>query len=430
MISHTEIDRNLEGHEGAYRIIEPEQIQFISYPYEWSFSQLKAAALTTLEALQCSIESGMILRDASAYNIQFVEGKPRLIDTTSFGTYRQGTPWVAYRQFCQHFLAPLALMSYSDIRLNQLGKLYIDGIPLDLATKLLPFTSKLNFSLLVHIWMHSWGQKRFVTDLPAKRDMSLKSLHGLVQHLKSGIHRLNWNPKGGAWARYYEDNTYDPESFDHKKMLVAAFLDNLKCQSIWDLGANVGDFSRIASSRSIGTIAWDSDPECVELNYRKVCETSDPNLLPLLIDLANPSPAIGWENNERASLGERGPVDTILALALTHHLVISNNVPLDRIAAFFARLCKWLIIEFVPKDDPGAKQLLAVREDIFEDYHLDGFEKAFQKYFHIEDKHKLGNSERMLYLMSKNSEPPPLNSRHCLKPALRFGNSAALNPFH
>ncbi len=405
LISHNEINQNWMGYKDAFKIILPEQIPFISYPYEWSFGQLKAAALTTLAILKHSIEFGMILRDASAYNIQFSKGKPQLIDTTSFGVYREGDPWTAYRQFCQHFLAPLAIMSYTDVRLNQLQRIYIDGIPLDLASNLLPFRSKFNLSLLTHIWMHGWSEKHFVATVPAKRNMSFKALRGLVEHLESGIRCLDWNPRGGMWARYYEDNTYDTEDFEHKKRLVSTFLDDIKCRSVWDLGANLGDFSRIASSKGIQTIAWDADHECVELNFRKVCEASDPNLLPLLLDITNPSPAIGWENTERASLGERGPVDTVLALALIHHLVIANNVPLERIAAYFARLCNTLIIEFVPKNDPGAIKLLAVREDVFQDYHLQSFEMNFEKYFRILRKHVIGSSCRVLFLMSKLEMP-------------------------
>ncbi len=145
LIPHREVSEKPVYPELAVKVIQPELVPFISYPYEWSFSQLKDAALATLAIQKRSIKAGMSLKDASAYNIQFINGKPTLIDTLSFEIYKEGKPWDAYRQFCQHFLAPLALMARVDVRLGQLLRVFIDGIPLDLASRLLPASTRAKF---------------------------------------------------------------------------------------------------------------------------------------------------------------------------------------------------------------------------------------------------------------------------------------------
>jgi len=178
-------------------------------------------------------------------------------------------------------------------------------------------------------------------------------------------------------------------------------LDEAAPQTVWDLGGNVGLFSRIVSDRGIQTISWDMDPGCVDINYRQVVANGETNLLPLVLDLTNPSPAIGWENRERMSILERGPADTVLALALVHHLAISNNVPLDKIADFLAKLCSWLIIEFVPKSDPKVQRLLSTREDIFPNYTRQGFENELGRLFVIKRSEQIRNSKRILYLMER-----------------------------
>jgi hypothetical protein len=405
LIAHTEASLNLARSDDAYKVIRPEVVHFISYPYEWSFSQLKAAALATLEIQKRALAFGMSLKDCSAYNIQFVRGKPVLIDTLSFEMYQEGLPWTPYRQFCQHFLAPLALMSYRDIRLNQLLRVYIDGIPLDLAASLLPFRSRFKLPLLFHIHLHARSQQHFsdkVVDRDAVRGrVSHQSLLGLIDNLESAVKKLQWSPQGTAWADYHQDDSYDSVGIEHKKQLVADFLDEAAPKTVWDLGSNIGLFSRIAANKGIQTIAWDVDPGCVDINYRQVITNGETNLLPLVLDLTNPSPPIGWANRERMSFLERGPADTVLALALVQHLAISNNVPLYRLAAFLARLCSWLIIEFVPKSDAKVQRLLSTWEDIFTHYTRQGFENEFGRLFVIRHSEQIRNSKRTLYLIEK-----------------------------
>jgi len=269
LISHDEVDVEQARSDKIYKIIKPELIPFISYPYEWCFSQLKDAALTTLKIQKKSVDFGMSLKDCSAYNIQFRKGKPVFIDTLSFEKYREGQPWVAYRQFCHHFLAPLALMSYKDIRLNQLFRVYIDGVPLDLASSLLPFRTRFVFSLLSHIQLHAKSQKYFAdkTVNTNAHKMSRLSLLGLIDSLESAVKKLTWQPQGTEWADYYKDTNYSLNALHHKRELICEFLDKINPKIIWDLGANVGMFSRIASDKGIQTISFDIDPAAVEKNY-------------------------------------------------------------------------------------------------------------------------------------------------------------------
>ena len=401
LIPHEEVGGGPAPGEEAYRLIKPELIPFISYPYEWSFSQLKDAALVTLEIQRRSLDCGLSLKDCSGYNIQFKGGRPLLIDTLSFERYREGQPWVAYRQFCQHLLAPLALMSYTDIRLSQLLKTHLDGIPLDLASALLPARTRLVPSLALHIHLHAKSQRRFATvaERPRGRRVSLLALRGLVSSLEGAISRLRWRPRGTEWADYYRSSRYSSEAMEHKKRIVGQFLEILAPRSVWDLGANTGLFSRLAAERGIPTIAFDLDPAAVEINYLECKKSGQRNLLPLLMDLTNPSPAICWGNEERPALLQRGRADTALALALIHHLAISNNLSLSRIAGFLSGLCDSLILEFVPKSDAQVQRLLATRDDIFGDYTQQACEAEFGRHFEIRDAIGISGSERTLYLL-------------------------------
>jgi hypothetical protein len=405
MVSHDEVDRGLARTPSAYKIIRPQELPFISYPFEWSFSQLKDAALLTIRIQKTALEHDLSLKDASAYNIQFCNGKPLLIDTLSFEEYAPGRPWIAYRQFCQHFLAPLALMAERDVRLGRLLAQFLDGIPLDMASRLLPFSSRLRFSLLSHIHLHARSQAHF-QDKPHKaagRNLSRFSLMALIDSLESAVTGLKWRPPRSAWSAYYDHTNYAPDAAAGKKRCVDDFLAMINPAHSWDIGANTGAFSRLATERRIPTVSLDIDPSAVELNYLQGRREKNPYLLPLLGDIANPSPGIGWENSERMSLLERGPVDAVLALALIHHLAIANNLPLAKVAALFQRLCRWLIIEFIPKEDSQVQRLLASREDIFSGYHVHGFEEEFSRFFSIARREKIVRSERIVYLMKNRS---------------------------
>ena len=407
LIPHEEVDVESNCSGKVYKIIKPELIPFVSYPYEWCFSQLKDAALATLDIQKRSLDFGMSLKDCSAYNIQSMKGRPVLIDTLSFERYRDGQPWVAYRQFCQHFLAPLALMSYRDIRLNQLLKIYLDGIPLDLASSLLTVRTRFVFSLLSHIHLHAKSQKYFADKTVDKtaHKMSRRSLLGLIDSLESAVRRLKWDAKGTEWANYYRDSSYSPSALEHKRQLVSQFLDTVHPRTVWDLGANVGMFSRVASKRGICTVSFDIDPAAVEKNYIECVKRGETNILPLVFDLTNPSPSIGWENKERMSIFERGPADMVLALALVHHLAISNNLPFNELVSTLSTISNWLAVEFVPKSDPQVERLLSTRDDIFPDYTQQTFESEFKRQFTIMSSVRIRDSERMMYLMRRKGSP-------------------------
>jgi hypothetical protein len=405
LVPHTEVDQPPALPEQVYKIIQPEQVPFISYPYEWSFGQLKDAALATLSIQKRALRMGMNLKDASAYNMQFYRGKPTLIDTLSFEIYREGEPWVAYRQFCQHFLAPLALMAYRDVRLSQLLRVYIDGVPLDLASSLLPGRTRWNLGLATHIHLHAGAQKRYadrsLETARGGRKMSQQALLGLIESLQSTVRALEWKPAGTEWADYYDATNYTDAAFTHKLNLVGEWLGTIKPKMVWDLGANTGIFSRKAAELGAYTIASDIDPAAVEQDYRQVKSGKEENILPLLLDLTNPSPAIGWQNQERESFLQRGPADVVLALALIHHLAISNNLPLPRVAESFSNMGEWLIVEFIPKTDSQVQRLLSSREDIFPGYTREAFEQVFQEWYQIQTCSDIRDSERRVYLMRR-----------------------------
>jgi ribosomal protein L11 methylase PrmA len=402
LVPHEEVVVDAPVPDSAYKVLRPELVPFISYPYEWGFSQLQDAALLTLEIQRRSLEAGMSLKDCSAYNVQFKDGRPIFIDTLSFEVYREGEPWVAYRQFCQHFLAPLALMSRVDVRLSRLLRPYLDGIPLDLASRLLPRRTWLTLGLGVHIHLHAKSQSMFAekTEKPKRRAaVSLNALRGLVDSLDSSVRKLKWRVGRTEWSDYYSELSYSGAEFDRKRAFVSEYLEQAGPSSVWDLGANTGHFSRLASDRGIPTVAFDIDPACVEADYREVVRRGETKLLPLWLDLTNPSPGLGWAGAERMSLADRGPVDLVMALALIHHLAIGNNVPLGDVAAYLARLGRRLIIEFVPKSDPQVGRLLVVREDVFDSYTQADFEASFSKHFEVERSDSLQDGGRRLYLM-------------------------------
>ncbi len=410
LIPHHEVEVEAAESSNVYKTIQPGFVPFISYPYEWSFSQLKDAALVTMTIQRVALKHGMCLKDASAYNIQFYEGRAVLIDTLSFMQYEEGKPWQGYKQYCQHFLAPLALMSSTDVRLSQLLRIHIDGIPLDLASKLLPVKSRLSPLLLSHIHMHAKAQVRYgeTTEDGETREVKSidrKSMEAMMQTLHEGTRKLQWQAPKTEWGEYYSATNYEDESLQNKELLVREFLSGLdKSESLLhDLGANNGHFSRIACELGFNSVAWDIDPVAVENNYLQLKNEKRRNLLPLVLDLTNPSSAIGWSSAERDSFTERAQNNTVLALALVHHLAISNNVPLTMVAKFMARLAHHLIIEFIPKSDSQVKRLLANRTDIFSEYTQEGFEKAFSSEFDVVKTENIEGSERSLYLMQRKN---------------------------
>ena len=407
LIPHEELSLEYRLTDDAIAVLAPESIPLISTPSEWCFSQLKDAALLTLEIALLSLEHGMILKDASAFNVQFIGSRPIFIDTLSFTNYQEGEAWVAYRQFCRHFLAPLALMAKTDIRLAKLIGNEVDGIDLDLASKLLPSRTRFSLGLLMHLHLNSKFQTSFSkTGKEQARVQAVKSrkitkagLFEIIRSLKKTIFTLKWDPVGTQWADYYKDNSYTGQTFENKQEIVRKLLGRLQPNTVWDLGANTGVFSKIACESGAYTCSMDMDPACVERNYLELRGGTSERILPFVVNLASPTPAIGWNLSERESILARGPCHTALALALIHHLAIGNNLPFDRIARCFASTCQHLIMEFVPKSDVQVQRLLNSREDVFHGYHLDGFLQAFRGFFEITASEPVEENGRIIFEM-------------------------------
>jgi hypothetical protein len=407
LVDHNDAPPELAALPDAVAVLQPRPLDFISYPYEWSFSQLKEAALLTLELQLRALDAGMRLKDASAYNIQLDAGRPILIDTLSFEVAAPTEPWPAYRQFCEHFLAPLALMAHRDVRCGLMLRDFIDGIPLDLAARLLPGRTRLNLGLASHIHLHAGAQRRASKDAPPASDapkrerrISATGQRALLDSLQRTVAGLKWEPTS-HWTEYASSTSYSDAATASKGEIAREMLASVGGSTAWDVGANTGVYSAMAADAGYRVIAWDQDAGSVEAHWRRVRGGSGPRILPLICDLANPSPAIGWALEERASFLERGEPDVMLALALVHHLAIGNNVPLPGVARLFARMAPMAIVEFVPKEDPMTRGLLAARRDIFGHYTLEGFRAAFGDSFRIVREAPVTDSPRTLFLLER-----------------------------
>ena len=396
LVSHEEIKKTQ-----SEIIIKPQLIPFISYPYEWSFGELRDAALLTLKVHRRAMRHGMTLKDASAYNIQLVDGSPVLIDTLSFDFYHEGDPWGAYGQFCRHFLAPLLLMVEKDIRANKILTLFIDGIPLDMTSSLLG--GKGGMFARMHISWHAKSVGRHNEDgkkSVSRTALSKKQHLALIESLIRGIEKMKLPGITTEWGDYYNHTNYSKDAGEKKADIVRRYLGLIRPNTVWDMGANDGTYSGLALKEGAQVVAFDIDPVAVERNYNAVKKTHD-HMLPLILDMTAPSPGIGFANRERGTIGDRQQPDCIMALAVIHHMVISNNVTLDMLAEWFASMGRWLIIEFVPKDDSQVEILFATREDIFPDYTVEGFEAAFSKYYDIKEKQLIEGSSRILYCFKR-----------------------------
>lgn len=405
LLPHEEVDLYDLTLPGTVHCLMHPRLPMISYPWEWPFSFLKEAARIHLDVMEMILGQGFWLRDASALNVQYDGTRLRLIDTLSIGRRIPNSPWIAYGQFCSHFLAPLAMAAYRDIRTLSTWRNYIDGYPLDLAANMLPFWKRWKPGLFFHLILHARFQRTadrkedIGSAKPARKvKVSDRGLIGLVRSLDRTISGLSWKRVSQVWEAYGEIRTYNAEDVKEKSAYVDRVVQQLKPAMVWDLGANTGEFSMIAASHGAFVVAIDGDPACTEnLFQRAYHEKNGKSVLPLTMDLANPSPGLGWDGRERLDLRDRGPADLLLALALIHHLVFSNYVPLSLIAEWFANLTRQLLVEFVPPTDPMVQKLLQNRNNQYHPYSLEVFKSSFGQYFVFADQTVLRNG-RILFL--------------------------------
>ena len=361
--------------------LEHQKLDLITFPHEWSFQQLKAAALFHLKLQITALNAGYQIKDATSYNIQFMGTKPIFIDIPSFEPYEEGKPWVAYKQFCEHFLGPLMLHHHTSLDTDKIYRAYPDGIDLVTCSKLLPFSSYFNLSALGHIHLQAKASQKIssVSDrqLSKARQVTVKR-QNLISMLRALIKAIERLKSDGAtyWREYEHKNSYSTETMAEKDAVIKDFVIQNNLKRLIDLGCNAGKFSEIAlNSGADHVIGMDIDSGALDTAIERF-KNSPESFSPILFDMANPSPSLGWRLKERASIYERIPaVDGILCLAVIHHLVIARNIPMEEFVDAILPLAPQGIIEFVTKEDPMVIGLLSNREDIFDKYDQHYFEE-------------------------------------------------------
>lgn len=388
-------------------VLQPEKIPFFSYPYEWSFSQYKHAALHTLKLQKYCLQHGYTLKDATAFNITYHKGAPVFVDTLSFDVYTEGEPWRAYKQFLMHFLGPLVLAKYFGNDMLKLLAQYIDGVPLNKVVSLLPFTARFSTVLYTNLYLSVKYENRYNSTKGSagkKATVSKNAQLKIIDSLYSYIKDLEL-AENTQWKDYYTFTNYDAQAFTFKKDLVNKWYAQINARSLIDLGGNDGTFSRVLKDKAENILVTDIDPNAVNQNYLQVLKNSETNILPLVSDLLNPSPGIGLNNTERSPLLERirdAKYEVTLALALIHHISLTGNVPFDMSARLFASLTPYLVIEFPDRDDSWVSFLLESKREFaahFDYYNKAGFEREYARYFDTIQAVSIPNTRRTMYLL-------------------------------
>lgn len=401
LIPHRDLDQNLTGSNQWHSTLQPVNIPVISYPWEWSFATLQEAALLTLRIMRLSMDKGMILKDATPFNIQLHEGRLIFIDTLSFTKYEEHKPWDAYRQFCESFLFPLYIEHYTGMEGSRLLSIYPDGISAGTTAALLPWKSRWNLGVRLHVLLQRKVAGNAHTPTQKIQFSKAKMLQ-LLGHLESIIIKLKTGyPENSVWNHYYDGSILGNDYLQEKTRLIGQLISNRRYHMVLDLGANDGHFSKLLAAQSQLVVATDSDRNCIQRLYKEVREKKIRNLYPLLLDISNPSAGIGFDNAERPAFFKRLKPDMAMALALIHHLAIGKNIPLERIARHFHDIAPEWIIEFVPKQDEKVQQLLLHRSDIFEQYDQTHFENLFGRYFTFEQVVPVTGTARILYYMKR-----------------------------
>jgi hypothetical protein len=386
-------------------VLKHERIPFISYPYEWPFSMLKDAALLQLNLLLSSLKERFTLKDATPYNVQWKGTHPVFIDVLSFKKLDKGEPWTGYRQFCEMHLYPLFLTAYKEVPFHQWMRGSVDGIPVEHFARLMSFRDLFRSGVFMHAYLQSKLQSKYANSQSNVRS-ELKSvgfsdelIRRNVLGLRKIVEGLQWKQNQSQWSEYASDNSYSAEDQKRKVDFVQTAVQSQSWNLVWDLGCNTGVFSRIAGQNSKYVIAMDGDHLSVEYLYHALKKEGVTNILPLVMNLADSSPGLGWRGLERKSLVGRGKPDLILCLALIHHMVISANIPLHEFINWLAELGCAVVIEFPTKEDPMVKRLLLNKDDQYSEYTIDTFEKNVSRIFKIEKREELASRTRVLYFL-------------------------------
>lgn len=385
-------------------LLRHQRIPFVSYPYEWPFSMLRSAAQLHLELTLGALDEGMILKDATSFNVQWIGSRPTFIDIPSFETLPAGGAWAGYRQFCQLFLYPLFLQAYKNIAFHPWLRGCLEGIEPSQCLRVLSARDYFKAGVFGHVYLQSKLQERY-SDSRTDVRQELKGagfnqalIRANLVKLSKLVSKLEWKQSASVWSHYAVNNTYSERDHAAKADFVRTALAGRPSKLVWDLGCNTGVFSELAAEQADYVVAMDADHLAVELLFRRLEDSGgNPKILPLFNNLADPSPALGWRHAERKSLPDRGKPDFILCLALIHHLVIGANIPLQELIVWLASLGGALVIEFVAKDDPMVGKLLRNKDDQYDDYELDLFEGWLAENFLVRRKEALASGTRFLY---------------------------------
>lgn len=407
LIDSDEIERSewSTAFDDAVYVVEHPRIPFISYPYEWSFGALKAAALHHLDFQLHLMSQGAVLSDASAYNIQFKGPQPVFIDLLSVRPYREGEFWIGHRQFCEQFLNPLLLRSTLGIAYNGWYRGNLEGIPTSDLARTLPFSSYFSWNILSQVILQAKLQAKVtnepmqaITEARKSRTLRRSAYEGILHQLRNWIAKLYPADTGKTiWGNYSKDNIYSNSEAEEKRQFVAEFASKVRPKIMIDMGCNTGDYSVAALEAGASyVIGFDFDQHALDFAFSRSIDEKR-NFLPLWLDASNPSPDQGWGQTERMGFGKRAQADGLIALAFEHHLAIAKNVPLPQVLDWLVSMAPQGVIEFVPKDDQTIQMMLALREDIFEDYDLDIFIEQLTQRVHIVKQQKISQSGRTLF---------------------------------
>ena len=384
-------------------ILEHDKIQYISYPYEWSFSQLKDAAIFHLDFHLFLLKNGATLIDASAYNIQFIGTKLKFIDVLSIKKYNEGEYWKGHKQFCENFLNPLILKSKKGIKFNNWFKGNLEGIETNELNNLLSILDKFSYNIFVHVYLLNKFEEKYTSKktlkpiTKVKNKITKKNLIAMLSQLRGFISRLNNRKSISTWDSYSTNNSYSNEEEHKKRDVVAKFSKKNNFNLIADLGCNDGEYSALCLRNGCKkVIGFDFDINAIDKAYKNASK-ENLDFLPLYFDAANPSSNLGWYQNERKGFIERANFNAIIALAFEHHLAIGKNIPLNDVVNWLVSLAPVGLIEFVPKEDETIKKMLEFKGDIFPDYTEANFEKYLLKNSEIISKNIVSNSKRIIY---------------------------------